>query len=317
MKSKDNKLSISQFLKEKENLHTDIPITPNTERWLKAFEQLPDLTIHHRSFENAVECNFKEEGSSREADLEAGLKALYPWRKGPFNLGSITIDAEWQSNLKWDRLKDELPELKNKKVLDIGCNSGYYMYRIAHYNPKLVLGVDPSYLFYFQFKALNKYYQRDNLHFLPIGMEELTPLKACFDVVFCMGILYHRKAPIDTFREIKELMTKKSTLFMETLVIEGEGNYCLSPVDRYAKMRNVYFLPTIPCLIKWMEKYKFSNIQVLNTVKTTIDEQRKTEWTIDRESLEDFLDPDDPQKTVEGYPAPIRVMIRAEMNKQS
>lgn len=40
------------------------------------------------------------------------------------------------------------------------------------------------------------------------------------------------------------------------------------------------------------------------------DDQRKTDW-IDTESLTDVLDPDDPQKTVEDYPAPVRAIIVA------
>ena len=36
--------------------------------------------------------------------LRNSLKELMPWRKGPFHLLGIDIDAEWRSDLKWQRL---------------------------------------------------------------------------------------------------------------------------------------------------------------------------------------------------------------------
>ncbi len=38
-------------------------------------------------------------------------------------------------------------------------------------------------------------------------------------------------------------------------------------------------------------------------------EQRRTPW-MDFESYAEFIDPDDPARTVEGYPAPIRVFLK-------
>ena len=55
--------------------------------------------------------------------------------------------------------------------------------------------------------------------------------------------------------------------------------------------------------------------EVLETSKTEADEQRKTPW-IEGQSLEDFLDPDDSSKTVEGYPAPARVYVRLIKDKK-
>ena len=33
------------------------------------------------------------------------LMRLLPWRKGPFDIGGLVVDAEWRSNLKWDRVR--------------------------------------------------------------------------------------------------------------------------------------------------------------------------------------------------------------------
>jgi len=47
---------------------------------------------------------------------------------------------------------------------------------------------------------------------------------------------------------------------------------------------------------------------VVDVSPTTPDEQRTTDW-MTFHSLKDFLDPDDPTRTIEGYPGPIRATL--------
>lgn len=98
---------------------------------------------------------------------------------------------------------------------------------------------------------------------------------------------------------------------LETLVIDGDVNSVLVPQERYAKMKNVYFIPSIDCLINWLQKTGFKNIRCVDVALTTLEEQRKTDW-LENESLIDFLDPQDHRKTIEGHPAPKRAVILAE-----
>ncbi len=254
--------------------------------------------------------------------LETFLKTLKPWRKGPFNLFGIEIDTEWRSDMKWNRLKSALPPLQDKKVLDIGCSSGYYMFRIAAYHPKLVVGIDPIDTCFFQFQTLQKYASLDTLFFVPCRCEELTGYDAYFDVVFCMGILYHSRSPLSLLERIYSLMKKKGALILEMLIVSSKENTVLSPGapvssrapiinKRYAGMRNVHAIPSISCAMNWLERSGFSSVSVVSVSPTTIEEQRKTEWSTAK-SLADFLDPLDKTKTIEGYPAPIRAVFIAE-----
>ncbi|MCG8471634.1 MAG: tRNA 5-methoxyuridine(34)/uridine 5-oxyacetic acid(34) synthase CmoB [Desulfobacterales bacterium] len=243
--------------------------------------------------------------------LFEALKELRPWRKGPYGLFGIDIDTEWNSDIKWDRLAPHIAPLKGRRVLDIGCSSGYYMFRMAAGEPEMVLGIDPQILFYFQYQTLQTYLQIPGIYHLPAKMEEMPAIDDYFDTVFCMGVIYHRKSPMDTLAEIRQTMRNGGELVMETLILEGEEETALFPEDRYAKMRNVFFIPTIPCLANWLKRAGFTNIRCVNVSPTTQEEQRKTEW-VTTESLEMFLDPDDPSKTVEGYPAPVRAVVLAD-----
>jgi tRNA (mo5U34)-methyltransferase len=98
-------------------------------------------------------------------------------------------------------------------------------------------------------------------------------------------------------------------------MIDGEDEICLTPLERYSKIPNIYFIPTVNALKNWCYRAGFDTVEVLAVKKTEQEEQRKTEW-IDTQSLKDFLDPEDESKTVEGYPAPKRVYIKARKRSQ-
>ena len=249
--------------------------------------------------------------SQQGEELTELLHLLDPWRKGPFRLFGIEIDSEWVSSIKWQRVKDRIAPLKGRKVLDIGCSNGYYLFRMAAEEPQLLLGIEPYLTFYFQHLVLQHFARLPNLYCLPVKFEELPELKGYFDTVFSMGVLYHRRSPLDTLVEMHRCLRTGGELILETLIIEGEEDLCLCPQKRYAKMNNVYFLPTVACLSNWLARSGFTNVRCIDITRTTSAEQRETGW-MQTESLLDFLDPTDPTRTLEGYPAPLRATLTAE-----
>ena len=232
-----------------------------------------------------------------------------PWRKGPFTLHGLTIDTEWRSDWKWDRVLPHLAPLTHRTVLDVGCGSGYHLWRMRGAGAEFVVGIDPSQLFYSQFSAIKHFHPDPNVHLLPIGIDEMPELKA-FDTVFSMGVLYHRKSPIDFLQQLKNQLRPGGQLVLETLVVAGDANTVLVPGERYAKMRNVWFIPSCAALLGWLSRVGFQQATVVDLNVTSLDEQRKTDW-MHNESLVDFLDPTDHSKTIEGYPAPLRAVITA------
>jgi tRNA (mo5U34)-methyltransferase len=242
--------------------------------------------------------------------LAVVLKGLHPWRKGPFDVFGTRIDCEWRSDLKWDRLRDRIKPLGNRKVLDIGSSNGYYLFRMAPAAPRLALGLEPYLTFYYQFCALQQYLHLPHVHCLPIRFGDFPVLADFFDTVFCMGILYHSRAPLDMLVRIRQYLAREGELVLETLVIEDKDDRVLCPYPRYAKMHNAYFLPSISCLTGWLRRAGFTDIRCVDVTRTTPAEQRKTDW-MTFESLTDFLDPEDPTRTIEGYPAPVRAILLA------
>ncbi|WP_371373163.1 tRNA 5-methoxyuridine(34)/uridine 5-oxyacetic acid(34) synthase CmoB [Thalassotalea aquiviva] len=291
---------------QKEDLHGDF------QKWQKTLDALPNTTPSSIDLTDEVRIGAANDiNLGEQKRIENLLMNFKPWRKGPYHVHGIHIDTEWRSDFKWDRLKQHISDLSNRYVLDIGCGSGYHLWRMRGAGAKFVVGIDPTQLFMMQFMAMQHFIQDDQVNLLPLGVQHLPELKA-FDTVFAMGVLYHRKSPIDFLQQLKAQLAPGGELVLETLVIEGDENTVLVPGDRYAKMRNVWFLPSTKALTAWMERLGFKNVRVVNTDQTAFEEQRQTRW-METESLEDFLDPSDPNKTIEGYPAPLRAIIVANV----
>jgi tRNA (mo5U34)-methyltransferase len=292
------------------------------QRWLDALESLPvidnvvvDLQQDRIQLASTVLDN-ADDAEALNAEIKSGLQQLSPWRKGPFQFFNTHIDTEWRSDWKWQRIASHLAPLEGRTILDVGCGSGYHMWRMLGAGAYRVVGVDPSRLFLAQFQAFKQYAQLGqdkplNIDLLPLKMEDVPrPLKA-FDTTFSMGVLYHRKSPIDHLAELKDTLKPGGQLVLETLVIEGELGEVLMPEDRYAQMRNVWFLPSCDTLLLWARRAGFKNPRIVEKNITSLEEQRSTDW-MQYQSLTDFLDAEDKSKTLEGYPAPLRATLIAE-----
>jgi len=284
----------------------------NLEQWQTVIECLPKLATTHRLLDaDAVQIGLSDDLSEAAGmQLEHQLKALHPWRKGPYNLFGINIDTEWRSDWKWNRLKNHISPLNHRMVLDVGCGNGYHCWRMLGAGAKMVIGIDPLLLNVMQFQLVRKLHGEAPLYVLPLGIEELPYGLNAFDTVFSMGVLYHRRSPIDHLLELRDCLQPVGELVLETLVIDGRLGEVLLPEGRYASMRNVWFLPSCETLTSWRKRCGFKNIRLVDVTTTSTEEQRSTEW-MQFNSLKDFLSAENPQLTCEGLPAPKRAIIIA------
>jgi len=280
----------------------------NESKWSAALDELNALSKGELDL-NEPYLSIKNIGTTSE-HIESNLFKLLPWRKGPWILNDLILESEWQGDLKWQRLKNKIMPLKNRRVLDVGAGNGYFSLRMALEGAKKVLGIEPFLLFNYQYAAIDTLINQNlNSILLPLRLEEM-PTMPIFESVFSMGVLYHQRNHMEHLSMLKAMMAPDSELILETLIVEGPKNYSLIPKGRYANMRNVYCLPSIETLKSWLIDAGYKNINVIDISKTTSKEQRKTRWIGDNPaSLEDFLDPSDSTLTVEGYPAPTRAII--------
>jgi tRNA (mo5U34)-methyltransferase len=281
--------------------------------WQDLVKKLPSLEADYVNFQSdAITLNKQPKLQNKQVEMiKDSFIQLHPWRKGPYNIFGMHIDTEWRSDWKWNRIKNSLPKLENCRVLDVGCGNGYHCWRIFGEGAGVVFGIDPYLLSVVQFYAIRHFLAPIPVHVLPLTFEEFPKPSPQFDIIFSMGVIYHRRSPLDHLFRLKSFIIPGGYLILESLVIDGEKGQVLLPDDRYAKMRNVWFIPSVLTLESWLRRCGFKNIHLINVTLTTIEEQRSTEW-MTFESLEQFLDPQNDKLTVEGLPAPKRAVFIAE-----
>ncbi|MEM7543606.1 MAG: tRNA 5-methoxyuridine(34)/uridine 5-oxyacetic acid(34) synthase CmoB [Pseudomonadota bacterium] len=282
------------------------------QQWLNAITRLPALAAAEIELAQHVKIGTARQLShAQNGALISALEALRPWRKGPFDVFGTELDAEWRSDHKWARVARHF-DCRGRKILDVGCGNGYSALRMIGAGAAVVVGIDPSVLFVLQSVALRRFFECPQLGLFVAGDDAIEKNLSAFDAVFSMGVLYHRRDPRRHLSQLGGALAPGGDLVLETLIVPDAYGDGLEPSGRYAQMRNVYFLPTDSCVRRWLADTGFSNIRCVDVNQTTVDEQRATVW-MQSQSLVDFLDPDDPNKTIEGYPAPRRAIFLASL----
>lgn len=304
-----------------ERRHGDVP------RWLEGLNRLPqrddlsDLQIELDADTVAARFTPQAQSSLDSATnsstdqlseaLEDTLKRMSPWRKGPFHFGDVHINTEWRSDWKWQRIEAALSPLAGRCVLDVGCGNGYHLWRLKAAGAATVLGIDPSPLFVVQFLAMQRFVQDAQVNLLPLSMEQFE-ISSAFDTVLSMGVLSHRREPMEHLHQLKRCLKPGGELLLETLVLPGERNEALAIDGRYARMRNVWQLPTAKRVLDWLKEAGFGTARWVSSDQTSVEEQRTTAW-MPYESLAEALDESNAELTVEGHPRPCRAVFVATL----
>lgn len=282
-----------------------------TERWLTLFDELP--VIEPGSIDLATQVRIGQADDctpAQQAALETAARTFMPWRKGPWSFFGVEIDTEWRSDMKWDRLLPHIQSLAGRRVLDVGCGNGYHCYRMLGADAGLVVGVDPHPAYFFQYRLMQHYLRHLAVFVLPITLDQFPERSGLFDTVFSMGVLYHRRSPIDHLFQLQSCLREGGELVLESLVVEGPDGYSLMPEDRYCQMKNVWFLPSVATTESWLRRCGFRDVRTVDVSITDSSEQRSTTW-MPFQSLRDGLDPHNPALSVEGLPAPRRAITLA------
>lgn len=283
-----------------------------TDRWLAMYDALPDVSPSSVDLKTAVRIGVREDCSEEQHQtILAAARTQIPWRKGPWSLFGVDIDSEWRSDMKWDRLLPHLKPLRGRRVMDVGSGNAYHCYRAYGEGARMVLGVDPHPAYFFQYRLIQHYLRHLPVFVVPVTLDQFPEKNAAFDTVFSMGVLYHRRSPLDHLIQLLGCLAPGGELALETLVVDGPEGYALTPPDRYCRMNNVWFLPSVATTESWLRRCGFRNVRTVDVNVTSEAEQRTTDW-MPFQSLTDGLCATDPSLSIEGLPGPKRAIFIAE-----
>ena len=127
-------------------------------------------------------------------------------------------------DFKWQKISPSIPsDLSGWKVLDIGCNAGFYSVELAKRGAE-VLAIDLDAHYLRQAKWIAKQFKLDHqIRFKQMQVYDLAHTEEEFDLVWFMGVFYHLRYPMLALDILSE-KTRNQMVF-QTLSKPGKGMY--------------------------------------------------------------------------------------------
>jgi SAM-dependent methyltransferase len=159
---------------------------------------------------------------------------------------SHVIRHEQRSHYFFDALVSVCGEsLKGRRVLDLGCNSGWWSLKAIDAGADFVAGIDGRQMHIDQanlvFEA--KHVDPGRYEFI-VGNVLTDPWPVGeFDVVMFLGLLYHISKPVELMQRIAAVNT--DLLVIDTQIIDAGGSYWLSFQEPLDEARNAVDFETV------------------------------------------------------------------------
>ena len=157
-------------------------------------------------------------------NIQPEIEELKPWFHN-LHLPDSTQTApdHWLGDFpmfKWKELSPYIPEdLNGWKVLDVGCNAGFYTFELAKRGADVLgIDVDTHYLKQAEW-ASEKMGLQKKTRFQQMQVYDLAKQEETFDLIWFMGVLYHLRYPMLAM----DILAEKNTDMMvfQTLSMPG------------------------------------------------------------------------------------------------
>jgi len=123
--------------------------------------------------------------------------------------------------VKWRQIAPFIaPDLTGWRVLDIGCNAGFYSFELARRGALVTaIDIDAHYLAQARWAA-REYGLHHRIEFRQGSVYELSGAREKFDLVWFLGVLYHLRHPLLALDILREITRRRMVL--QTLTMPGE-----------------------------------------------------------------------------------------------
>lgn len=126
---------------------------------------------------------------------------------------------------KLERLN--LPDLAGKRVLDIGCNEGFFCNAAAERGAGYVLGIDSDRN---AIEIATRRYQRSNVEFRVQNWRVLP--EGPFDVVLWISGMHYERDPVQVVGQVCAILSLDGVLILECGVITDRWHKAMVPISR-------------------------------------------------------------------------------------
>ena len=215
-------------------------------------------------------------------EIENELKKYPEWFY-PFDLDyGINTNPQWVGSTNIENRKRHMftpllekygGSLKGKRILDVGCNEGYWSFEAIKQGAEYVLGIEGRQEFVDKANFVKKAKGLENIEFKCLTTYDISKDFGKFDIVLFFGILYHLSEPIGTLRQIHSITN-------ECIVVDTDFDYYtpywhnvlityreFDPRPGGSKMgavgEEIVLIPTLTSLYDMLESSGFANARFI------------------------------------------------------
>ena len=125
-------------------------------------------------------------------------------------------------SVKWKQIAPFIgSDLTGWRVLDIGCNAGFYSFELAHRGAEVTaIDIDPHYLAQARWAA-QEFGLQDRIEFQEGSVYELRALCEQYDLVWFLGVFYHLRHPLLALDILRDITRRQMVL--QTLTMPGDA----------------------------------------------------------------------------------------------
>jgi len=117
----------------------------------------------------------------------------------------------------------DLESLKGQTVLEIGSGSGRVLEILRHFNPRMIVGVEPS----ASAEVLVSRFASDPAIRI-VAADGAEPLDIRFNTAFIIGVLHHIPQPIPVLRNVRNSLVHGGTLLVWVYGREGRSRWAVA-----------------------------------------------------------------------------------------
>lgn len=183
----------------------------------------------------------------------------------PFGIKTIGKEqiSHGKNRVKWERLENYIRkiDMRGKRVLDVGCNEGFFSLKLAEMGAKEVVGIDADRLRLKKAEFVSEVLGVENIKYLLVDIfDDDIEKYGSFDFILCMGFLHRVPYPYQAMSQLSRL---SDTILFEWKALK-EGGYGL-PIMKYCggvskdsnRFSGLYWLPSVNCVVEILKSLGF------------------------------------------------------------
>lgn len=177
-------------------------------------------------------------------------------RQSVFDSPDAVLIVEARQAAVCPLLTDLRQKLRMRTALDVGCGVGHFSSFLQHLGFEVV-GMDGR-----EENIAEAKRRQTRIAFHQVNVEDNSVLRlGSFDLVFCMGLLYHLENPLLAIRRLRTLTQKG--LLLESMCIPDDRPSLLlrtEPPKANQSLTDVAFYPSEGCLVKMLYRAGFAAV---------------------------------------------------------